>query len=350
MIRSAIVGVGGYAGAELLHLLLGHPVAEVVGVFGSDKSGSGGGAASDAGVSDLHPRFRGLCELKVGAASVDSVAGCGAEAVFLATPHLVSHDLVPGLLERGLKVFDLSASFRFKDAEVYPRHYGFSHAHPRLLGRAVYGLPELFRGDIATTDLVGVPGCYPTSAVLALAPLVRAGAVDVSRRVIVDSISGVSGAGRSANVATLFCEVSVRPYEVLKHRHTPEIEVYAGTRAYFTPQVGPYERGIVSTIHVELAEGWNEHRLRGVYASAYDAAPFVRLLRAGAWPSVAGVARSNFCDIALGVDEIGRHAIIVSALDNLVKGAAGQAVQCMNIRFGLPETSGLLAREGVPAS
>ncbi|MFM9958602.1 MAG: N-acetyl-gamma-glutamyl-phosphate reductase [Phycisphaerales bacterium] len=350
MIRCAIVGAAGYAGAELLAILLNHPSVEVVGLFGSDKGAAAGGAGSGPGgttaepeIADLHPRFRSLCGLKVAAATPEAVGASGAEAVFLATPHLVSHDLAPVLLARGggMKVFDLSASFRFKDAAVYPKHYGFAHAHAGLLARAVYGLPELFRAAIATADLVGVPGCYPTSAILALTPLVRAGAVDVSRRVIVDSISGVSGAGRSANVATLFCEVSVRPYEVLKHRHTPEIEAYSGTPVYFTPQVGPYERGIVSTIHVELAPGWSEARLREVYAGAYANDPFVRMLKPGTWPSVAGVQRTNFCDIALAVDEPNRHAIIVSAIDNLVKGAAGQAVQCMNIRMALDETTAL---------
>ncbi len=354
MIKCAIVGAAGYAGAELLSILLEHPAAEVVGLFGSDKAPSSSAAATAAlapEIADLHPRFRALCDLRVAPATPQGVAasGGGVDAVFLATPHQASHDLAPDLLSRGIKVFDLSASFRFKDASVYPKHYGFAHAHPALLSQSVYGLPELFRAEIAGADLIGVPGCYPTSAILALAPLVRAGAVDASRRVIVDSISGVSGAGRSANVATLFCEVSVRPYEVLKHRHTPEIEAYAGTPVYFTPHVGPYERGIVSTIHMELSPGWSDAKLREVFAGAYADEPFVRVLPPGAWPSVGAVRGTNFCDIALAVDEPNRHAVIVSAIDNLIKGAAGQAVQCMNIRFGLDETASLLPapRSGV---
>lgn len=349
MTRCAVVGAGGYSGAELLAILLNHPEAEVVGLFASEKTKELG----EQGIGDLHPRFRGVaaCDgLRVRPASVDAITACGAEAVFLATPHGASHDLAPPLLGRGLKVLDLSASFRFRDPSVYPRHYGFEHARPDLLGSAVYGLPELFRERIRGADLIGVPGCYPTSAILPLAPLVRAGAVDASRRVIVDSISGVSGAGRTANVATLFCEVSVRPYEVLKHRHSPEIEAYAGTPVYFTPQVGPYDRGIVSIMHVELREGWDAARLRDTLSAAYGGEPFVRLLPPGVWPSVGAVRGMNFCDIGLGVDEQGRHAIVISAIDNLVKGAAGQAVQCFNLRFGFDESTALLPQgKGVAA-
>jgi N-acetyl-gamma-glutamyl-phosphate reductase len=347
--RVVIVGAAGYSGVELLSILLGHPGVEIVGLFGSDKGASAAAASDSPSIGELHPRFRGVLDLAVRPATFEAILGLRPDAVFLATPHAASHDLAPALVERGVIVLDLSASFRFREAWVYPKHYGFEHAHAGLLGRAVYGLVEMFREDIRKADLIAVPGCYPTSAILALAPLVKAGAIDASRRVIVDSISGVSGAGRSANVATLFCEVSLRPYEVFKHRHTPEIEAYAGTKVWFTPSVGPYERGIVSTIHAELNSGWDLARVRAVLDGAYDGERFVRVLKGGTWPSVAGVVRTNFCDIAVdtregdvGADGAARqHLIMVSAIDNLVKGAAGQAVQCFNVRFGFAEGTAL---------
>lgn len=344
MIRVAIVGAAGYSGAELLHILLNHPAVEVVALFGSDKGADPKAEprADAPEIADLHPRFRGVTSLRVHPATPESIAATKPDAVFLATPHAASHDLAPALFDRGIVVLDLSASFRLADPALYPKHYDFNHARPGLLKSAVYALPELFRHRIPSSALLAIPGCYPTSALLPIAPLVRAGAIDTSRRVIIDSISGVSGAGRSVNIATLFCEVSVRPYEVLKHRHSPEIEAYAGTPVYFTPHVGPYDRGIVSTIHIELNAGWDASRVRALYESAYASEPFVRLLAPGRWPSVAAVRNTNFCDIALAVDEPARHLIVISALDNLIKGAAGQAVQAFNARFSLPETLALL--------
>lgn len=348
MIEVAIVGAAGYAGAELLSILLKHPGVRVVGLFGSERSAGKGEAPAD--IADSHPAFRGLCHLSIQPASVEGIVASGASVVFLCTPHAVSHDLAPALLEAGRRVFDLSASFRFADTAVYPKHYGLAHAHPDLAARAVYGLCELFRERLRTADLVGVPGCYPTSVILPVNALVRAGAIDGSRRVVVDAISGISGAGRSPQQRTLFCEVSVQPYEVLKHRHTPEMEAYSGARVYFTPQVGPYDRGIVSTIHADLAPGWTVERARAALEGAYGSEAFVRLLPEARWPSVAGVKGTNFCDIGVGGDDAGRHLVIVSAIDNLVKGAAGQAVQCMNIRHGLPEGLGLLPGGGVPST
>jgi N-acetyl-gamma-glutamyl-phosphate reductase len=343
VIRVAIIGAGGYSGAELVSILLGHPQAHVVGLFASAKREDGKTAA----FSDIFPHFRGRLDLPVRATSVPEVIATKPDAVFLATPHEASLDLAPQLLDKGLKVYDLSAAFRLKDPALYPLHYSFEHTNPRLLKEAVYGLPELFRDKIVKAALIAVPGCYPTSAILPLAPLARAGAIarDTDgrpRRPIVDSISGVSGAGRKAEQRLLFCEVSVQPYNVFKHRHNPEIDAYAGTPVVFTPQIGPYDRGIVSTIHVDLAEGWDLARVTATLKTAYEKEPFIRLCPPGVWPGAADVRATNFCDIAWAVDEPHGHLILVSALDNLVKGAAGQAVQCMNIRVGLPETMGLL--------
>jgi N-acetyl-gamma-glutamyl-phosphate reductase len=348
MVRVVIIGAGGYSGAELVATLLAHPQAQVVGLFASAKREADGKAAP---LSETFPRFRGRLDLPVRATNIADISALKPDAVFLATPHEASLELAPELIERHIKVFDLSAAFRLKDAALYPKHYSFTHTNTGLLHSAVYGLPELFRDKIAKADMIAVPGCYPTSAILPLSPLARAGAMAKDeqgriRRPIVDSISGVSGAGRTAAQRLMFCEVSVQPYNVLKHRHNPEIDAYAGVPVVFTPQIGPYDRGIVSTIHVDLAKDWDLARVSETLRGAYEKEAFVRLCPSGVWPAAADVRGTNFCDIAWAVDEAFGHLIIVSALDNLLKGAAGQAVQCMNIRFGLPETMGLLAGGG----
>jgi N-acetyl-gamma-glutamyl-phosphate reductase len=345
-ISCAIVGASGYSGAELIALLAGHPRARIAGLFGSEKREAGDAAQP---ISGLFPRLRGVCDLPVNPASPAAILALKPAAVFLATPHAASHDLAPALAEAGVVVLDLSAAFRLKDAAVFARHYAIEHAHGDWLARAVYGLPELFRDSIARAMLIAVPGCYPTSAILPLAPLVRAGALAPGHIPIIDSTSGVSGAGRHALLHTSFCEVSLQPYGVFKHRHQPEIDAYTGTRTIFTPHLGAYERGILSTIHLDLAPDWNAAKVADTLAQAYAGEPFVRLLPAGVWPSIAAVRHTNFCDIGWAVDEQARHLILVSAIDNLVKGAAGQGVQCFNTRFGIPETTGLLRRGAASA-
>jgi len=337
-VRCVIVGAPGYSGGVLAGILLAHPRAELVGVFGSAKRAE----ERPAPLADLHPRLRGRTDLEVRPAEIAAVTDLQPDAVFLATPHEASIELAYDLLAlaKPPRVFDLSGAFRLR-APDYPPHYGFSHGRPELLGRAAYGLPELNRASIARADLIAVPGCYPTSAILPLAPLVRAGAIERDRPAIVDSTSGVSGAGRTPTAKTAFCEVSLQPYNVLKHRHAPEIELHAGTGVVFTPHLGAFDRGILSTIHVDLAEGWTGARVRTLLEQAYAGERFVRVLPPDQWPSVSGVRQTNFCDIGLAADDARRHLILVSAIDNLVKGAAGQAVQCMNIRFDLPEAMGL---------
>lgn len=342
-LRVVIVGAGGYSGAELASILLRHPHTEIVGLFASsrrDKDGTGSPSAPES-MSKVFPRFRGRLDMPLRATDVGEIAKLRADAVFLCTPHEASLDLAPKLLETGTKVLDLSAAFRLKDGSLYPRHYGFEHTQESLLREAVYGLPELFRDQIRAARFIACPGCYPTSAILALAPLTRAGVVAAGYRPIIDSTSGVSGAGRSATVRNLFCEVSQHPYGVLSHRHNPEIDAYSGVETVFTPHLGPYERGILSTIHADVVPGVDEMKMRRILQDSYDREPFVRICPPGVWPSVADVAYSNFCDLALAVDERHSHLILVSAIDNLVKGAAGQAVQCMNLQCGLEETCGL---------
>jgi N-acetyl-gamma-glutamyl-phosphate reductase len=345
MHRIVIVGAGGYSGAELAAILLHHPHARIVALFGSGRRAEG----TPARMGDMFPRLRGRLDLPLLPADTGAILDHRPDAVFLATPHEASLDLAVELADRGPVVLDLSGAFRLKDAALYPKFYGFEHRHPKLLERAVYGLAELNRAALAHADLVAVPGCYPTSAIIPLAPLVRAGAIEPGRRPIVDSVSGVSGAGRTPSPRTHFCEVSLQPYNVLRHRHGPEIDAYAGTPVFFTPHLGPYDRGIVSTIHVDLVRGWDGRRVEETMRGAYADEPFIRLLPSGQWPSAGGVRGTNFCDIAWVTEEPSRgdapptapHLILVSAIDNLVKGAAGQAVQCMNIRFGLPEVTGL---------
>ncbi|MFZ4697774.1 MAG: N-acetyl-gamma-glutamyl-phosphate reductase [Phycisphaerales bacterium] len=338
-LRTVIVGAAGYTGAELASLLAAHPACEIVGVFGSEKRAAEG----EQPLSRLFPRLRGVVDLPLRVASVQAIVDLKPNVVFLCTPHEVSAAMSEALLAAELVVIDLSAAFRLHNAADYPTHYGFEHPAAHLLQRAVYGLPEFNRARIAESDLIACPGCYPTSVALALKPLAAANLIRTDRPVIVDSASGVSGAGRSPAVKSLFCEVSFQPYNALKHRHQPEMRQETGCTVLFTPHLLPLDRGIVSTIHAELADGVTEAQVRAWLQRIYEGESFVRLLPAGEWPSVGGVERTNFCDIGLAVDEATRHLLLVSSIDNLVKGASGQAVQCMNVRFGLPETMGLLA-------
>jgi N-acetyl-gamma-glutamyl-phosphate reductase len=345
-IRTVIVGAPGYTGAELAGILASHPDAEIVGLFGSDRRAAAGAAPEL--LSDLFPRLAGVVDLPVRAADAASIIACEPDAVFLATPHEASEALAPALLAAGIVVLDLSAAFRLRDAALYPKHYGFGHSHPSLLAEAVYGLPELAGDALRTASLVACPGCYPTSVILPVRPLADAGVIDRSRPVIVDSASGVSGAGRGAAVKSLFCEVSLQPYGVLTHRHQPEMAQETGARILFTPHLVALDRGILSTIHAELAPGRTLADARACLERTYADAPFVRLLPAGRWPSIAAVERTNCCDIALGTDDSGTHLVISSAIDNLVKGAAGQAVQAFNVRFGLDEATALGIARRVP--
>jgi len=327
-LRTVLVGAAGYTGAELAALLASHPNAEIVGVFGSERRAAEG----EPTLSSLFPRLRGICDLPVRPASVQAITTLQPDAVFLCTPHEVSAEMAAPLLQAGIKVLDLSAAFRLQKASDYPAHYGFEHPNPSLLATAAYGLPEFHRDEIAHADLIACPGCYPTSVALPLRPLARAGLIRTDRPVIVDSASGVSGAGRSPAVKSLFCEVSFQPYNALKHRHQPEMRQETGCPVLFTPHLLPLDRGILSTIHAELADGASEASVRECLRAAHGEEPFVRLLGKGEWPAISSVERTNFCDIGVAVDGI----------DNLLKGASGQALQCFNARFGLPETTGLL--------
>lgn len=362
-IRAVIVGASGYTGAELIDILLRHPHASLVGLFGS-----GGRSAGEQPLEDLWPRFRGRCGLRVQplastsqattptggrpapsaapnsatSPTVDPILRLEPDAAFLATPHEASLDLAAALVGRVGVVIDLSAAFRLSNPDAYPKFYNFAHSHPDLLTSAIYGLPEITRSRLPGARLIAAPGCYPTSAILPLHPLAKAGAIKPGYVPVIDSTSGVSGAGRTPAARAMFCEVSQSPYGVLRHRHTPEIAEHAGTPVHFVPHLGPYDRGILTTIHLDLADGWHEARVRATLEAAYRGERFVRVLPAGAWPSVNEVRGTNFCDIALTASDDGRHIVLCSAIDNLIKGASGQAVQAMNAALGLDEVAGLL--------
>jgi len=343
MLKVAIVGASGYTGVELLRILHCHPEAAVTCVTSERSAGKK--------VSDIFPGLLGRCDLLLENLEPVRVAG-KADFIFTALPHKAAMEVVPTFLEMGKQVVDLSADYRLQDAREYEKWYE-PHMSPALLKKAVYGLPELKRARIAGADLVANPGCYPTSVILGLAPLLKKKLIDPAS-IIADSKSGVTGAGRSAKVDNLYCEVNegFKAYGVGGvHRHIPEIEQelshLAGKKLVitFTPHLVPMDRGILSTIYAVPGAPVTTAELLKLYNYFYKGEPFVRILPEGNFPSTAFVRGSNFCDIGLSVDGRSGRVIVVSAIDNLMKGASGQAVQNMNIMCGFPETMGL---EGLP--
>ncbi len=339
MLKIAIVGASGYTGLELIRILHCHPEVAVTCLTSEQSAGKR--------ISEVFPTLRGRCELVLENLEPVRVAE-KADIIFTALPHKAAMEVVPTFLELGKKVIDLSADYRLSDPAVYGQWYE-PHINPTNLKKAVYGLPEIRRDKIKSAKLVANPGCYPTSIILGLAPLLKKGLIDLSS-IIADSASGVTGAGRSAKVDSLYCEVNegYKAYGVGGvHRHTPEIEqelsLLAGEplKITFTPHLAPMDRGILSTIYATPAASVSNEMLAELYRDFYMAEPFVRVLTNGNLPSTAFVRGSNFCDIAPLVDARTGRIIIVSAIDNLIKGASGQAVQNMNLVCGFPETTGL---------
>ncbi|MBX3322884.1 MAG: N-acetyl-gamma-glutamyl-phosphate reductase [Phycisphaeraceae bacterium] len=331
MTRVAIIGVGGYTGIELARLLAAHPRVELVSVHATD-------AWAGKALVERAPELRGLVDLTV----QSSRELPDAELVFLATPHEVSADLAPVLVEAGSRVVDLSGAWRLSDAAATERVYALKIPNRELLADRVFGMPEVVRADWARARLVACAGCYPTAACVPLAPLVRDELIDISEPALVNGISGVSGAGRTPTLGSQFCEVSAKPYKVLSHRHEPEMEMACGASVVFTPHLGPWSRGILCTTHAKLHRGVTVDVMRASLSNAYGESPFVRLLPDGEWPSVGAVERTNFIDIACAADTKRQRGIVFSAIDNLLKGASGQAVQCMNLMLGFEETAGLI--------
>ncbi len=339
MIKVGIIGATGYAGQELVRLLLQHPKAEIV-WYGS-KSYVG---------QKYCEVFRNMFELVDAACLDDNMEELAerVDVIFTATPQGLCASLVSGEILSKAKVIDLSADFRIKDVAVYEKWYGIAHAKPQLIDGAVYGLCELNREQIKPARLLANPGCYPTCSILSVYPLVKEGLIDPDT-IIIDAKSGTSGAGRSAKTANLFCEVNenIKAYGVAGHRHTPEIEEQLGYAAgrplciSFAPHLVPMNRGILVTAYASLKRGAAEEELRAAYEKYYGGEKFVRVLENGVCPETRWVEGSNYVDVNFKLDERTNRVVMMGAMDNLVKGAAGQAVQNMNLMFGLDESTGL---------
>jgi N-acetyl-gamma-glutamyl-phosphate reductase len=351
MKKVAIVGASGYSGEELVRLLLNHPQAELTAVTSRQYAGQT--------LAQIFPRFANHPRAKALRFSEPKVEVLSKQAdiVFLALPHGVAAEYAIPLTQAGSIVIDLSADFRVKDPAVYKEFYAHDHPAPDMLGKAVYGLPEVYREQIKSASLIASPGCYPTGILLPLIPLLKAGLIKPSG-IIADSLSGVSGAGRKAELDYLFveCNESARAYSIPKHRHLSEIEQELSLAAntpvtiQFTPHLIPINRGILSTLYVAPSEHFSDgagaaslaEKLTACYAQAYGNEPFVRVLEGKALPDTKNVVGTNVCEFAWRLDPRTGRLIIVSAEDNLVKGASGQAVQSMNIVCGFPEISGLI--------
>ena len=338
MKRVAIVGATGYAGAELVRILSNHPETKLTVLTSRQYAGQR--------FDRVYPAMGGLVDLVCEEYSTDRIVS-EADVVFMALPHQLPMTFVPEILSQGLKVIDLSADFRFNDAAIYESAYQ-PHAAKELLKSSVYGLSEIYTDRIKTAMLIGNPGCYPTSVLLPLVPLIKQGLLDPAT-LVADSKSGVSGAGRSPSLTTHFSEVSesFKPYKVAAHRHNPEMDAILSREAAkavhltFVPHLVPMNRGMLSTIYAQPAAGVGADDIRSCLADAYEKSPFIRLRFEDRMPDTHHVRGTNYCDIGFQFDPENNRLIMVSAIDNLVKGAAGQAVQNMNIMLGLDEMIGL---------
>lgn len=340
-IKTAVYGAAGYAGIELCRLLLSHPAVDLVAVTSRAHAGKT--------LSSVLPRFAGLegAEIQFCQPDLDEVLVAGVEVAFLALPHGMAAEYALPLVEKGVRVIDLSADFRLNDAAVYEEFYRDAHPASDWLTKAVYGMPELYGEAIKSAQLIAAPGCYPTSIILPLVPLLKEGVIDADS-IVVSSLSGVSGAGRTASLPIIFSEVneSLRAYGLPKHRHLSEIEQELSLAANkpvmitFTPHLVPVTRGIHSSITATLTGSFE--KVGEALRSAYEEAPFVRLLGEGVAADTAHVTRTNFLDVGWHHDSRTNRLLLTSAEDNLTKGASGQAVQAFNLLHGLPETTGLL--------
>ncbi|MBN1900931.1 N-acetyl-gamma-glutamyl-phosphate reductase [Candidatus Sumerlaeota bacterium] len=337
--KIAVIGAKGFAARELITILLHHPDVDLLSLYDKlDKN--------EALVSNF-PELRGLTDIAIQPIDPSNM-NIDADVVFLALPHKVSQEYAPSCYNAGKIVIDLSADFRFENIDLYEKTYAISHQAKDLNRKSVYGLPELYRDKIKTSRMIGSAGCYPTSVILPCAPLMSTDWIDFNS-IIADSKSGVSGAGRNPSPITHYvsCNESIRAYSIAGHRHTPEIEEKLSLRAgkniriQFTPHLTPMDRGILSTIYVNLTSEKEEVDIRKLYEEFYRAEPFVRILPENQFPATKHVSFTNFCDIGIKLDKRTNRLILVSAIDNLVKGASGQAVQCMNIILGVNETNGL---------
>jgi N-acetyl-gamma-glutamyl-phosphate reductase len=340
VIRAGIIGITGYTGEELLKLLSKRDDVKITRIYGRSSS-------EERDLKDIYPEFAGL-NLKVEPLNIKQIpANC--DIIFLALPHAIAFEIVPHLIDLGVKVIDLSADFRLKSAEVYEKWYKVTHTAKDYIGKAVYGLSELNDKEIKNAVLVANPGCYPTSIILGCAPAIKNGFVDL-KGIVIDSKSGISGAGRKSALEYFKNEhPNFRAYKIAGgHRHIPEIEQeltnLSGEKVTvsFTPHIMPVERGMLSTIYINLRQNVKTYTVIEKYREFYKGREFVKVLDEDVMPGIKDVVNTNSCKISLKIDERAKILVIVSVIDNLVKGASGQAVQNMNIMFGLPETAGLI--------
>lgn len=341
MVKVGIIGATGYVGIEILRILAGHPHIEVTCAVSQNYVGKK--------ISEVYPHLRSVTDLECEDLNIEIISR-KADIFVTALPHGISKVVIPQLLQRGKRVIDHSGDFRYKSVEVYEQWYQLKHEMPELLEKAVYGLPELYRNQIAAAELVANPGCYPTCSILGIAPLLHRQYVH-PHHIIIDAASGVTGAGRSTDLSYQFCECTenFKAYKVATHRHTSEIEqelsLLAGESIMlsFTPHLAPMKRGMLATIYADLKVPATASELSALYKEYYHGEPFVRIMESGVLPETKHVAGSNFIDIGITVDTRLQRAVILSAIDNLGKGASAQAVQDLNIMCGFPETTGLLA-------
>ena len=338
MYKLGIIG-DGYTAADLLRLLARHPHFEVISIFSTENI--------DKRIDEVYPHLRGFSDLICRESDWNLLKG-ECDGVFLALPHGLSVPIVKELLPSGIKCVDLGADFRLRDASVYEKYYELVHEAPTLLGEAVYGIPELYREDIKKSSLLANPGCFPTGAILALAPLLQAGLIE-EKGIVIDSKTGVSGAGRTPRASSMFCDVNegIKAYGVGSHRHAPEIAqelslaAQAEVNLVFTPHLVPMNRGILTTTYSRLKAGIKAKQIRAILDDYYKKEKFIRILPEGVMPHTKWVYGSNYVDIGIYADDISGNVIVVSSLDNLVKGASGQAVQNLNLMFGIEEDVGL---------
>ncbi|MEZ9177496.1 MULTISPECIES: N-acetyl-gamma-glutamyl-phosphate reductase [Vibrio] len=334
MLKTTIIGASGYTGAELALMINRHPDLTLSGLYVSANS-------VDAGkpIAALHGKLTGLIDMPVQPLTNPEEVAKQSDVIFLATAHEVSHDLAPIFLENHCQVFDLSGAFRVKGENFYQEFYGFEHQHEQWLDKAAYGLAEWNEQDIKKAQLVAVAGCYPTASQLAIKPLVESKLLDETQWPVINATSGVTGAGRKASMVNSFCEVSLQAYGVFSHRHQPEMVAHLGRDVIFTPHLGNFKRGILATITMKLAEGVTEQQIQDAFKQAYQGKPAVRLLEE-TLPRIQDVEQTPFCDLGWKVQ--GQHIIVVSAIDNLLKGASSQAMQCLNLRYGFAPLTALV--------
>ncbi|MCC4783341.1 N-acetyl-gamma-glutamyl-phosphate reductase [Vibrio splendidus] len=334
MLKTTIIGASGYTGAELALMINRHPELTLSGLYVSANS-------VDAGkpIAALHGKLAGLIDMPVQPLTNPEKVAKQSDVIFLATAHEVSHDLAPIFLENDCQVFDLSGAFRVKGENFYQEFYGFEHQHEQWLDKAAYGLAEWNEQEIKEAQLVAVAGCYPTASQLAIKPLVEAKLLDENQWPVINATSGVTGAGRKATMVNSFCEVSLQAYGVFNHRHQPEMAAHLGCDVIFTPHLGNFKRGILATITMKLADGVTEQQIQDAFEQAYQGKPAVRLLE-DTLPRIQDVEQTPFCDLGWKVQ--GQHIIVVSAIDNLLKGASSQAMQCLNLRYGFAPLTALV--------